>query len=386
MSQHRVVLIRHGESVWNQENRFTGWTDVELSEHGKKEAVQAGQLLAAEEFSFDEAYTSELKRAQHTLQLVVEQLPQKHVTVHHSWQLNERHYGDLQGKNKKETAKEVGEEQVQEWRRGYDLLPHTESLADTVKRVVPYWTDVIAPQIRAGKHVLVAAHGNSLRALAKFLDDISDEDIPDLNIPTGLPLIYELDGDLKAVRHYYIGTKKAMEKKLAFVGSGHACLELARGFIDAEVALADELEYASVGDEHAQQGFQQLGMKTAECTDAVVASSDIIFLTAPSPKELLATLTQLQSAAKQGKILIPVSTEELPMQELEEVAESSQGAAHVVLAILRNKGQDTDECAVTLHGGKHTSEEEVNVVLTLLEAAGHRVLRRPGVVPGNEAA
>jgi len=226
-----LVLIRHGESLWNEENKFTGWTDIELSEKGITEARKAGQALVQEGFSFDVSFTSVLKRAIRTLWIVLDEMDLMWIPVHKSWRLNERHYGALQGLNKAEMAAKVGEEQVHIWRRSYnvrppsleptdsryarndrryadlkeDEVPLTESLQDTVNRFLPYWHETMAPIIATGKHVVISAHGNSLRALVKYLDNISDDDIAMLNIPTGIPLVYELDADLRPVRHYYLG-------------------------------------------------------------------------------------------------------------------------------------------------------------------------------------
>ncbi len=239
----RLVLLRHGESVWNRENRFTGWTDVGLSERGIEEARQAGQILRHQGFEFDVAFTSVLKRAIKTLWIVLEELDQMWIPIHNSWRLNERHYGALQGLNKAETAARHGLEQTQLWRRSYDVppppldpddprhprhdpryrslppdqLPCTESLKDTVARFLPYWQGEIAPRVAAGERTIIAAHGNSLRALVKYLDGISDTDIVGLNIPTGIPLVYELDGDLKPVRHYYLGDPERVAQATAAV-------------------------------------------------------------------------------------------------------------------------------------------------------------------------
>jgi len=226
-----LVLLRHGESIWNKENRFTGWTDVGLSKKGVQQALEAGRTLKREGYSFDVTYTSVLKRAIKTLWLVLEEMDLMWIPVHRSWRLNERHYGALQGLNKAETAERHGAEQVKFWRRGYDVrppalnpddernpargpryaelrseeIPLTESLKDTVARTLPCWHDAIAPAIRAGRHVLVASHGNSLRALVKYLDGISDEEIVERNIPTGIPLVYELDGELRPAKSFYLG-------------------------------------------------------------------------------------------------------------------------------------------------------------------------------------
>jgi 2,3-bisphosphoglycerate-dependent phosphoglycerate mutase len=228
---HKVVLLRHGESTWNRENRFTGWTDVDLSERGFAEAHRAGQLLKADGYVFDVAFTSVLKRAVRTLSIALDEMDLMWIPVHHSWRLNERHYGALQGLNKAETAAKYGDAQVKIWRRSYDVrppaltqsderwsgrdpryrniephdLPLTECLKDTVARFLPCWQDAIAPAVQSGLQVIIAAHGNSLRALVKFLDNISDDDIMELNIPTGVPLVYELDENLKPVTHYYLG-------------------------------------------------------------------------------------------------------------------------------------------------------------------------------------
>jgi 2,3-bisphosphoglycerate-dependent phosphoglycerate mutase len=238
---YKLVLVRHGESAWNKENRFTGWTDVDLSEQGVEEAREGGRVLKAEGYTFDLAYTSVLKRAIRTLWLVLDEMDLMWIPVTRDWRLNERHYGALQGLNKSETAAKFGEDQVKIWRRSYDVpppvleitdprypgndrryaglskkeLPLTECLKDTVARVLPWWHECLAPQIRAGKRVLVAAHGNSLRALVKYLDNIPEDAIVNLNIPTAMPLVYELDGDLKPIKNYYLGdpekVKAAME-------------------------------------------------------------------------------------------------------------------------------------------------------------------------------
>ena len=226
----KLVLVRHGQSMWNLENKFTGWTDVELSENGVIEAKEAGQVLKEKGFTFDVAYTSMLKRANHTLDYILEELGEADIPVYRSWRLNERHYGALQGLNKKETAEKYGDEQVHIWRRSYDVqppaledddsrylemkdqyqeyIPHTECLKDTVERVIPYWESDIKPQIEAGKNVIVVAHGNSLRGLMKYLDNISDEEIIHLEIATGNPICYELDDELKPIRHYYLKEEK----------------------------------------------------------------------------------------------------------------------------------------------------------------------------------
>jgi 2,3-bisphosphoglycerate-dependent phosphoglycerate mutase len=238
----KLVLLRHGESQWNRENRFTGWTDVDLSVAGTAEARDAGRLMKSLGYRFDIAFTSVLKRAIRTLWLGLEELDQMWLPVEKSWRLNERHYGGLQGLNKAETAAKFGEQQVLVWRRSYDIpppaletgdprseasdpryvnvpVPLTECLKDTVERVVPYWNSAIAPAIRSGRNVLIAAHGNSLRALVKHLDGISDAEIVSLNIPTAIPLVYELDGGLKPVRHYYLGDPAEAAKRAAAVAS-----------------------------------------------------------------------------------------------------------------------------------------------------------------------
>ncbi len=241
----KLVLLRHGESEWNLANKFTGWTDVDLTLKGIRQARKAGELLAAEGFAFDKAYTSVLKRAIRTLWIALDEMDQMWIPVERSWKLNERHYGALQGLNKAETAAKYGDEQVLIWRRSYatpppllepndprnakferkykDLpesdIPLGECLADTVRRVIPYWNENIVPDLAAGKQLIIAAHGNSLRALVKHLDNISDEDILQLNIPTGIPLIYELDDNLKPVKHYYLGDQQAIAKAIHAVAS-----------------------------------------------------------------------------------------------------------------------------------------------------------------------
>jgi 2,3-bisphosphoglycerate-dependent phosphoglycerate mutase len=239
----KLVLLRHGQSTWNLSNRFTGWTDVDLSETGVAEAHQAGQILKDEGYDFDLALTSVLKRAIRTLWITMDEMDLMWIPVERAWQLNERHYGALQGLNKAETAEKYGQEQVKIWRRSYSIppppldmgdprhprfekryaglkpeqVPACESLKDTLIRVLPYWDATIVPYMKQGKKLLVAAHGNSLRALVKHLDHISDEEIPELNIPTGIPLVYELDEDMKALRHYYLGDQAAAEAKAAEV-------------------------------------------------------------------------------------------------------------------------------------------------------------------------
>ena len=246
---HKLVLLRHGESQWNLENRFTGWTDVDLTENGRAEARAAGDLLKAEGYSFDIAYTSVLRRAIRTLWITLDVMDLMWIPVLHSWRLNERHYGALQGLNKAETAARYGDAQVLLWRRAYAVapdplppgdprspiadpryrhlrpeeIPMTESLEDTVGRVVPFWKDSIAPALSRGRRVIVAAHGNSLRALIKYLDNLSDDDVVSLNVPTGRPLVYELDDRLAPIRHYYLGDPADIERALtAVVAQGKA--------------------------------------------------------------------------------------------------------------------------------------------------------------------
>lgn len=240
---HKLVLLRHGESIWNKENRFTGWTDVDLSDKGREEARAAGQLLKHEGFAFDLTFTSVLKRAIRTCNIALDELDQLWLPVQRSWRLNERHYGALQGLNKAETTAKHGEAQVKIWRRSYDIapppltpddlrdpgrdpryknlspaeLPLTESLKDTVARFLPCWRDAIGPAIASGQKVLIVAHGNSLRALVKYLDQVSDNDIVELNIPTGIPLVYELDKTLKPLKSYYLGDAEAAKKAAAAV-------------------------------------------------------------------------------------------------------------------------------------------------------------------------
>lgn len=242
---YTLVLLRHGESTWNKENRFTGWTDVDLSEKGVEEAIQAGKLMKEAGLTFDLAYTSVLKRAIRTLWLALDGMDMLWIPVYKSWRLNERHYGALQGLNKSEMAQKFGEEQVHIWRRSYDIrppalettderypgfdprytslqkdeLPTCECLKDTVERFLPLWHNEIAPTVKSGKRVLIAAHGNSLRALVKFLDKIPDDEIVSLNIPTGIPLVYELDDDLQPLRHYYLGDAEAIAKAIQSVAA-----------------------------------------------------------------------------------------------------------------------------------------------------------------------
>lgn len=245
MAVTKLVLVRHGESVWNKENRFTGWTDVELSDKGRNEAQEAGKLLKAEGFTFDYAYTSVLKRAIHTLWNILDEVDQQWLLVEKSWKLNERHYGALQGLNKAETAEKYGDEQVKQWRRGFAVtppeltkdddrfpgkdpryaslteaeLPLTESLALTIDRVTPYWEEVIKPRVASGDKVIIAAHGNSLRALVKYLDNMSEEEILELNIPTAVPLVYEFDENMKPIKRYYLGNAEEIAAKAAAVAN-----------------------------------------------------------------------------------------------------------------------------------------------------------------------
>jgi len=242
---YKLVLVRHGQSIWNLENRFTGWTDVGLTEKGMAEAIDSGRMLRDGGYEFDIAYTSVLKRAIKTLWLILEEMDSEWLPVVRAWQLNERHYGDLQGLSKSETAQMMGEEQVHIWRRSYDVpppalkyddnrhphfdrryngltseqLPATESLKLTLERVLPYWHEEIAPMITSGKRLLIAAHGNSMRAMVKFLDEISDEEIPGLNIPTGVPLVYELNENLKPIKSYYLGDPDEIAKKAKAVAA-----------------------------------------------------------------------------------------------------------------------------------------------------------------------
>ncbi len=241
----KIVLLRHGESVFNKENRFTGWTDVDLSTKGLEEARNCGRLLQKERFVFDFAFTSVLKRAIRTLWITLDEMDQMWIPINHSWRLNERHYGALQGLNKAETAAKYGEKQILIWRRSYDTqppaltlddtrypgldpryqnltkrnIPLTECLKDTVERFLPYWSETIVPMVQSGRRVIIAAHGNSLRALIKHLDNISNQDVLELNIPTGIPLVYELDDNLKPIQHYYLGDQAEIEKAMQAVAN-----------------------------------------------------------------------------------------------------------------------------------------------------------------------
>ena len=242
---HKIVLLRHGESLWNQENRFTGWTDVDLSPQGVEEAKKGGQTLKKEGFVFDQVFTSGLKRALRTMQITLNEMGQSGIPVEKSWKLNERHYGALQGLNKVETAAKFGEDRVKIWRRSYDIpppalektderypgkdplykdlkpneIPLTECLKDTVMRVIPYWNETIAPQVKIGKRILIAAHGNSLRALVMHLDKMSEKEILELNLPTAIPLVYELDDELKPITHYYLGDPAELKSRLEAVAA-----------------------------------------------------------------------------------------------------------------------------------------------------------------------
>lgn len=246
----RMVLLRHGESVWNKENLFSGWTDIDLSDQGREEGMEAGRVLKEHGFSFDVAFTSVLKRAIRTLWIVLDEMDLMWIPVHRDWRLNERHYGALQGLNKSETARQYGEAQVKLWRRSYDIrppalelddprhpchdlryrnlrpdqLPATECLKDTVARFLPCWHERIAPAVKSGQNVLIASHGNSLRALVKYLDDVPDAEIVDINLPTGIPLVYELDEELHHIRHYFLGDAERIQKAMQAV-AGQASVE-----------------------------------------------------------------------------------------------------------------------------------------------------------------
>jgi len=237
----KLVFLRHGQSTWNMENKFTGWTDVDLSDHGVREAHVAGKVLKSEGYSFDLAYTSVLKRAIRTLWIVLEEMDLMWIPVHCSWKLNERHYGALQGLNKQATAEKYGDEQVHIWRRSYDIqppplaltdrrhpgfdpryahlnpddLPSTESLKDTLNRVLPYWQQTLLPALKQGRRMIISGHGNSIRALVKHLEQVSDEDIMGVNIPTGIPLVYKFDNDMQLIRHYFLGEEEAVTKAIA---------------------------------------------------------------------------------------------------------------------------------------------------------------------------
>ncbi|MGB2928513.1 MAG: 2,3-diphosphoglycerate-dependent phosphoglycerate mutase [Desulfobacterales bacterium] len=237
----KLVFLRHGQSTWNMENKFTGWTDVDLSDHGVREAHDAGKVLKSEGYSFDVAHTSVLKRAIRTLWIVLEEMDLMWIPVHCSWKLNERHYGALQGLNKQATAEKYGDEQVHIWRRSYDIqpppltltdrrhpqfdpryanlnpdeLPSTESLKDTLNRVLPFWRQTLQPALKQGRRMIISAHGNSIRALVKHLEHVSDEDIMGVNIPTGIPLVYEFDSEMRPVRHYFLGEEEAVTKAIA---------------------------------------------------------------------------------------------------------------------------------------------------------------------------
>ena len=300
----RLVLLRHGESVWNKENRFTGWYDVDLSERGRAEAEEAGRLLREGGFTFDVAFTSVLKRAIRTLWATLDALDLLWIPVAKSWRLNERHYGALQGLNKAETAARHGEAQVKVWRRSYDVpppaltpddphypgrdpryagltpaeLPLTESLKDTVDRFLPYWHETIAPAIRSGKRVVIAAHGNSLRALVKYLDDIPVSEIVELNIPTGIPLVYELDDNLKPIRHYYLGDPAAAAAAAARVAS----------------QASGKTEYGKRKDEERRTEKEKAGAPRGGRPFYIRRSTFYVFFTRPAP------LSRLRQSATNG--------------------------------------------------------------------------------------
>lgn len=396
---HRIALIRHGESVWNLENIFTGWTDVDLSATGKKEAIQAGKLLRTEGFKFDLAYTSVLKRAIKTLQGVLEELDQLWVPVEKSWRLNERHYGDLQGRNKAETAKKFGDKQVHIWRRSYDVppaeleggkddprfpgsdrryannkpedIPLTESLKTTVDRFMPLWTDTIAPAVKSGKNVIIAAHGNSLRALVKYLDNVSDEDIPSLEIPTGVPLIYELDDNLKPIRHYYVGTKEAFKKKIGFLGADAQAERLTDAFLHHGVVMKpEEIKYHAP---KADAAIEKLGLHDASSAAEVVKASDVLFLFG-GLTEVRDTIKSIKDDLKGHQIIVPVTKE----GNLDVFQTAAGGTVRVVQAVAEDdlkwqKGVNAVGTHVQLRKGASIAELDGEIVKTLFEAAGYPV-------------
>ncbi|KAK9858882.1 hypothetical protein WJX84_008498 [Apatococcus fuscideae] len=389
---YTIALIRHGESVWNVANIFTGWTDVDLTEVGIREATLGGRLLRTQGFEFDLAYTSVLRRAIKTCNTVLDQLDQLWIPVTKEWRLNERHYGDLQGKNKKETAQKYGDEQVHIWRRSYDTppatmtaddprsarqdrrysdlspdqVPLTESLKETVARFLPYWKETIAPVVKSGKRVLIAAHGNSLRALVKYLDNISDAEIPGLEIPTGVPLIYELDDDLKPIKHYYIGEKAAVEKKLGFLGSSPEAERLAKAFTSAKLFKLKDLSYLADTNSEA---FQKLGIESAHDSDAIAAAADVLFVFG-SADELSSKLKDLSSQLKGDKIIVPV---------ISSGTFSAKGANNKIVVAapkdsLKPGGKVNDlGTPVSLKQAGSASEKDVAIVKTLFEAAGFPV-------------
>ncbi|KAL3130314.1 hypothetical protein ABBQ38_008146 [Trebouxia sp. C0009 RCD-2024] len=396
---HRIALIRHGESLWNLENIFTGWTDVDLTETGKKEAIQAGKLLRTEGFKFDLAYTSVLKRAIKTLQNVLEELDQLWVPVEKSWRLNERHYGDLQGRNKAETAKKFGTEQVHIWRRSYDVppaeleggrddprfpgsdrryannkpedLPLTESLKTTVDRFMPLWQETIAPAVKSGKNVIIAAHGNSLRALVKYLDKVSDEDIPSLEIPTGVPLIYELDDNLKPIRHYYVGTKEAFKKKIGFLGADAQTERLTDAFLTHGVVMKpEEIKYHAA---KADAAIEKLGLHTATSPAEVVKASDVLFLFGGAAA-VRDALKSVKGELRGDQIIVPVTKD----GDIDNFQTVVGGAARVILAIPADelkwqKGVNVVGTHVSLVKGASVADLDGEIVKTLFEAAGYPV-------------
>lgn len=385
--------------MWNLENIFTGWTDVDLSATGKKEAIQAGKLLRTEGFKFDLAYTSVLKRAIKTLQGVLEELDQLWVPVQKSWRLNERHYGDLQGRNKADTAKKFGDKQVHIWRRSYDIppaeleggkddprfpgsdrryannnpedLPLTESLKTTVERFMPLWQETIAPAVKSGKNVIIAAHGNSLRALVKYLDNVSDEDIPSLEIPTGVPLIYELDENLKPIRHYYVGTKEAFKKKIGFLGANVQAERLTDAFVKHGVVLKpDEIKYYAP---KADAAIEKLGLHDASSASEVVKVSDVLFLFG-GLAEVRDTIKSIKDELKDHQIIVPVTKE----GNLDVFQTAAGGMVRVVQAVAVDElkwGEEVNAVGtrVSLRKGASVAELDGEIVKTLFEAAGFPV-------------
>lgn len=398
---HRIVLVRHGQSEFNLNKKFTGWTDVDLTETGTKEAVQAGELLRTEGYLFDLAFCSVLKRSIKTLQLILEEVDQLWIPVEKSWRLNERHYGDLQERSKADTAKKFGEKQLQDWRRGYDSapaplgqgqndprhprkdvryqavdsteLPVTESLKQTIERVLPYWQESVLPAVKAGRHCIIVGHGNSIRALVKILDEISNEEIRSLEIPTGVPLVYELDDDLKPVRHFHVGTSEAFKKRLGFIGLNEQAERMLTAFVDRGLELRpDEIKYHSQGKHGVVDKLT--GVAAASTDSEVIEASDVVFLFG-SVQDVKDSIAANHGALQDHHILVAV-TKDGSIEEFQEAA----GRGVKTLQALSKDGMKWHEdeavgARIALRKGSQASELDRNIVKTIFEAAGYAVVK-----------
>ncbi|KAL3146853.1 hypothetical protein ABBQ38_014827 [Trebouxia sp. C0009 RCD-2024] len=394
---HRIALVRHGQSKFNLEKKFTGWTDINLTETGEKEAIQAGELLRTEGFEFDVAFCSVLKRSIKTLSLILEELDQLWVPVEKSWRLNERHYGELQEVSKTETAKKFGDKQLREWRRGYDSapaplekgkddarypgkdrryasldssdLPLTESLKQTIDRVLPYWYSNVLPAVQAGKRCIIVGHGNSIRALVKILDDVSNDDIRSVETPTGVPLIYELNDNMKAVRHFNVGTAQAFTRRLGVLGVNVQAERMLHAFVSRGLELRlQEIKYHAQGKDNEIESLTGICSKDSDAE--VVSASDVLFLFAGSVQGIKDIIASNKRNLQKNQILVAV-------------ARDGEGAGGKGVKVLQAMSKDEMKWAkdnpvaarVALRKGSQASEMDRNIVKTIFEAAGFVVVK-----------